>query len=196
MTKRMNSVVLHLIFSDVFVVTGFGLIEPVMAIYLNDNLVGGSILTAGIASTIFLVSKSLVQLPFSRHVDTHGDQDDLRWLVRATFLFCLVPIAYVFATHIYHIFLAQLIYGVAAGIAYSAWLGLWSTHLDRRHESFEWSTYSTLVSIGTGLSAIIGAALAEYVGFRVTFISVGVLSLLGCFSLIHLKRHYPHRGSH
>lgn len=189
--RKVNRTIFYLMISDIFVVTGFGLIEPILAIFIKDNLIGGTIFTAGIASTIYLISKSLTQLPFSLHVDNHGDRDDLRWLLRGTLLISIVPFIYIFAEDICHIYFAQLIYGIGSGLAFSTWLGLWSTHLDKNRESFEWSLYSTLVGMGTAFSAAVGAAMAEFLGFVPVFIFVGIMSIIGCLVLYKLRKNLP-----
>lgn len=171
-------------FSDISVVTGFGLIAPILAIFIKDNLVGGTIFAAGLASTIFFITKSIIQLPFSRYVDKHDD--NVKWLLLGTFLIGLVPFLYIFANSVIHIYIAQILYGIGSGLAYPTWLDLWSLNLDKDHESFEWSVYSTLVSLGAAITATIGAAISEFFGFTVTFVFVGILSLLGCFILIGL----------
>jgi DHA1 family quinolone resistance protein-like MFS transporter len=61
----MNKTLKLLIISDVFVFSGFGLIAPILAIFIKDNLIGGTIFAAGIASAIFLVTHSLLQIFFS-----------------------------------------------------------------------------------------------------------------------------------
>lgn len=184
---KINKTIKILILSDIFVVTGFGLIDPIMAVFINDNIIGGSIFTAGLASTIFMLTKSCVQLPFAKLVDQNNDQKDLKWLIVSTFLIAVIPFIYIFASHIYHIYLAQILYGIASGLAFPTWLGLFSTHLDKNRESFEWSLYSTLVTLGTSLSATIGAGLASFYSFKITFIFVGILSLIGAFCLFALR---------
>lgn len=181
----MNRTIKLLMFSDIFVITGFGLIEPILAIFIKDDLAGGTIFTVGLASTLFLITKSIVQLPFSRYVDNHDDK--VKWLIIGTFLIAIVPFIYIFSSHINLIYIAQIIHGIGSGLAYPTWLGLWSTHLDRKHESFEWSLYSTLTGLGTAVTASIGAAIAEFVGFAYTFALVGLMSLTGCFILIGLE---------
>ncbi|MDP3918388.1 MAG: MFS transporter [Nanoarchaeota archaeon] len=184
----MNRVIKFLMISDILMLTSFGLIDPILAIFFKDDLVGGTILMAGLASTIFLLVKSFVQLPFSKYVDSHNYRTRLRWLIFGTFLISMVPFIYIFAKHIYVIFFAQVIYGIGSGLAFPTWLGLWSTHLDKKKESFEWSLYSTLTGIGTAATAIIGAALAQFIGFSFTFLFVGLLSLIGCLMLFELDR--------
>ena len=181
----MNRTIKLLMLSDIFVLTGFGLISPILAIFIKENLVGGSIFAAGLASTLFLVTKSLIQLPFSKYVDSHDDK--VKWLIVGSLFVASVPFIYIFTTHIYYLYLAQLIYGIGGGLAYPTWIGLYSTHLDRNHESFEWTVYSTSVGLGVAASAAIGAAIANFAGFRFTFLLVGMMSLVGCFILFWLE---------
>jgi len=182
----MNRTIKLLIISDIFVLTGLGLISPILAIFIKENLIGGSIFAAGLASTLFLVTKSVLQLPFSRYVDSHDEK--VKWLIVGTFLIAVVPFLYIYATDVKFIYLAEFIHGIGSGLAYPTWIGLWSMNLDKKHESFEWSVYSTFVGIGVAASAAIGAAIAYFVGFAFTFIFVGIMALIGCFVLFWLQR--------
>ena len=181
----MNRTIKLLMFSDIFVITGFGLMAPILAIFIKENLIGGTIFAAGLSSALYLIIKSMVQLPFSRYVDNHDDK--VKWLILGTILISSVPFIYIFANHIYFIYFAQIIYGIGSGLAYPIWLGLWSTHLDKKHESFEWSLYSTFTGAGTALAAVVGAVIAQFMGFTFTFIFVGIMSFTGAMILIGLN---------
>jgi len=185
---KINRTIQLLMVSDIFVLTGFGLIDPILAIYIKDGLTGGTVFSAAFASTLFLLVKSLVQLPFSRNVDKMTDVARGRWLLLGTLLIATVPFIYIFSSSIEFIYLAQVLHGAGSGLAYSAWLGIWSTHLDKGRESYEWSLYSTLVGIGTAVSAFVGGFVAQYIGFRLTFALVGVFALAGCGFLFVLLR--------
>ncbi|PIR68474.1 hypothetical protein COU49_00855 [Candidatus Nomurabacteria bacterium CG10_big_fil_rev_8_21_14_0_10_35_16] len=187
---KINNTIKLLILSDIFTVTGFGLIDPILAIFIKDNLIGGTLFTAGIASSLFLITKSIIQLSFSKHVDTHDDSDDLKWLIIGSIVITFVPFIYIFAKNISAIFVAQIIHGIGSGLVYSTWVGLWSTHMDKNKESFEWGLYSTSVSIGAAISSTLGAGLAQLFGFRITFIITGILSLIGSLILLKLRQHY------
>ncbi len=181
----MNRTMKLLMLSDIFVLTGFGLIQPILAIFINEGVAGGTVLTAGLASTIFLLTKSLVQLPFGKYIDDHSKKT--RWLILGTLLMASVPILYVTADSIYKVYLAELIYGLGSGLAYPTWLGLWSSNLDQGSESFQWSVYSTSTGIGTAATGTIGAATASIAGFTITFVLAGLLCLLGCITLLVLE---------
>jgi len=172
--------------SDIFVLTGLGLIQPILAIFIKENLAGGTIFAAGLASALFLLTKSIFQLPFSRYVDSHDEK--VRWLIIGTFLISAAPFIYIFAKDVRMIYIAEFIHGIGSGLAYPTWMGLWSTNLDKNHESFEWALYSTVVGLGVAATAAIGAAIANFVGFKLTFVIVGLMSLVGCFILFWLER--------
>ncbi len=182
----MNRTMRLLMLSDIFVLTGFGLIQPILAIFINGGVTGGTVLTAGLASTIFLVIKSLVQLPFGRYIDSHTSKT--RWLMIGTMLMAGVPVLYISADSIYHIYLAEAIYGLGSGLAYPTWLGLWSTNMDKGRESFQWSVYSTSTGLGTAATGTLGAAIASVMGFKATFVFAGLMCLLGCATLLVLEK--------
>lgn len=180
----MNRTLKFLMISDIFYGTGFGLVAPIVAIFIKDDLRGGTIFAAGIATTIFILIKSVVQLPFSRYVDRHDRK--LRWLKVGYAFILFNPLIYIFADHMNYIYVAEAIHGIGSGLAFPAWLGLWSTHLDRGHESFEWSLYSTVVGLGSAVTAAAGAAIAEFIGFNFTFVIVEVMVILGFIILFFL----------
>ncbi|MCG2694258.1 MFS transporter [Candidatus Parcubacteria bacterium] len=182
----MNRTLKYLMITDIFYFTGFGLIAPIVAIFIKEDLTGGTIFAAGIATTLFILVKSVVQLPFSKYVDKHDNK--LLWLKIGYGLIIFNPFIYLLADHINYIYLAEVIHGIGSGIAFPAWLGLWSTHLDKGHESFEWSLYSTVVGLGAAATAGIGAAMAQYLGFTVTFLFVGIMAICSFITLFFLEK--------
>ena len=184
----MNRTIRLLMFSDLLIMTSFGLVDPILAIFFKDNIAGGSILAAGLAGSLFLLIKSVVQLPFSKFIDTQLYPARLRWLILGSLLVSVVPFVYLFATSMTIVFSAQILHGIGSGLAYPAWLGLWSTHLDKGRESYEWSLYSTTIGLGTAVAAAVGAALTQMIGFNLTFALVGLISLFGSLMLFTLKQ--------
>ncbi len=182
----MNKTIKLLMLSDIFLVTGFGLTGPILAIFIKENIVGGTIFTVSLAMTIFMITKCIVQLPFSKYVDKHDHK--VLWLIVGTFLVAVVPFIYMFAKNMQMVFLAQIIHGIGSGLAYPTWLGLWSTHLDKKHESFEWSLYSTLATLGSAITALIGGWTSQLMGFKFTFFFVFLMSLVGAVILFGLER--------
>jgi len=182
----MNKKIWLLILSDVLILSSFGLIAPIFAIFIDNSLVGGTLVTAGLATTIFLGVKAIIQLPLSKFEDRNKHKTQL--LVFGTFLIISVPFIYLFAKTVYVIFIAQAIYGMGTAMAYPAWFSLFTTYMDRRHAGFEYTLWSTGVGVGTALAAFLGAKIAESLGFKFLFLIVGFVAFLGFILLIILNR--------
>ncbi len=183
----MNIKLKLLILSDVLMISSFGLIAPIFAIFIQDNIVGGSLVNAGIAISIFWIVRSVAQLPLSRYlIDKNKHQTHL--LLFGTFLIILVPFIYLGAGHISTIFVAQTIYGLGTALAYPAWFSLFITYMDKRHKGFEYSIWNTGMGLGVALSAFLGANIAESLGFKVLFFVIGGIALIGFGILIVLDR--------
>jgi len=110
----MNKTLKLLMISDIFIFTGFGLISPILAIFIKDDLVGGTIAAAGIASAIFLVTHALLQIIFAY---VFNPKDRFWMLILGTLHIVTVPFGYIFLTQVCHIYIVQFIYGVGASFA-------------------------------------------------------------------------------
>lgn len=181
----MNRTLKLLMLSDVFVFSGFGLILPILAIFIKDDLVGGTILSAGIASAIFLITHSILQIIFAKKFNP---KDRLWMVLLGTALIATVPFGYIFSSHIYHIYLVQFIYGVGAGFAYPSWYSLFSSYLEKGKRGLQWSIYNSAVGICSAITATAGALLAEITSFKLVFAITGFFAIVGLLVLFGLEK--------
>ncbi|MBI5871987.1 MFS transporter [archaeon] len=181
----MNKIIKFLILADILLFTGFGLISPIMAIFIKENLAGGTVFAAGLASTIYFIVKSAVELPFSKYVDVYHKR--IRFCLLGTLIMAVVPLFYILASDVWHIYIIQALYGIGSGIAYPTWMSLFSTNLDKGKEAFEWSVYSVLVGLGIGIAAAVGGGLAEMFGFNTTFLLVSLFTFVSGGGLLWLE---------
>ncbi len=188
MEWKINRVIICLILSDVFVLSAFGLIAPIFAIFISEGISGGSIVAAGLASSIFWIVKSATQIPFSMYIDKKKHK--LLFLIVGTLFIVTVPIIYAFAPNVRVIYLAQALYALGAALAYPAWFSLFTTHLNSKHRGFEYSLWSTGIGVGSALTAYFGAKLAEIIGFRNLFFIVSAVSLVGMTFLFYISKKY------
>jgi len=181
----MNKTLRLLTLSDISIYAGFGLISPILAIFIKDNLIGGTLFAAGLASTIYLIVHAVLQIIFAEVFSSK----DRRWmLILGTVFIAIVPFGYIFSTTMWHIFIVQFIYGVGAGFAYPSWYSLFSSNIEKKQSGFQWSIYNSSVSIGTGITAAVGAWLAELVGFRWVFAITGAVAVVGLLILFKLDK--------
>ncbi len=182
----MNRKIILLVLSDILILSSFGLIAPIFAIFII-GIEGGNLITAGIATGIFLIVRSTAQFPLSRFlIDKHRHKS--RLLLVGTALIVLVPFIYILAEDVYILFIAQAIYGLGTAFAYPSWFSLFTMYMDKRHRGLEYSFWSAGVGGGGALAAFFGATIAENFGFIQLFFVVGSIALLGFFILIFLDR--------
>ncbi len=181
----MNKTLKLLTLSDIFIFSGFGLIGPIFAIFIKDNLVGGTIAAAGLSSTIFLITYSVLQIIFAK---VFNPKDRFWMLITGTIMVVMTPFFFIFSTNIWHIYLAQFIHGVGAGFSYPSWSSLFTSNLEKGRRGLQWSMYSSSVGIGTAITAYVGALLAQSIGFKLVFTIAGIGTLVGLFILLGLNK--------
>ncbi len=72
-----NKIVKILVLSDFIIISGFGFIAPIFALFLTDKIQGGTIETVGFASAIYWLAAVLTRLPIARYIDkTKTEKDD------------------------------------------------------------------------------------------------------------------------
>lgn len=67
---RPNKIIKHLILADLAFWTGWGLINPIFAIFIEKRIVGATPLVVGLASAAFWFSRSLFRVPIGLLVDS------------------------------------------------------------------------------------------------------------------------------
>lgn len=182
-----NKVIRVLVLGDVMFFSAFGLIGPIFAIFVTNQIAGATVATAGFAATINLLTRALLQMPVARYIDRHkGEKDDFLFMVLGSTLISIVPFIYLFIETSLHLYFAQVILGIGGALANPGWYAIFTRHIDKEKEGTEW----TLENIGVGLAAAgaaaIGGILAERFGFHNLFLIVGVLSLVGLIIQISL----------
>lgn len=181
----MNRILKLLILSDVFVFGGMGFISPILAIFIKEDLIGGTIAAAGIASAIYLITHSILQIVFAR---IFNPKDRFWMLCFGTFLIVLVPFGYIFCNNIWQLYIIQFIHGVGGGFAFPSWYSLFASNLEKGQRGYQSSIHSASMSIGMALTAYLGAVLAQTFNFKIVFLITGLISLIGLLILFGLER--------
>lgn len=177
--KGVNQFIWILILSTLLITFGFGLITPIFAVFLTRQITGGTLAVVGIAEMIYLATKSIFQIPISLLIDkTPGEKIDFYCMFLGGILITAVPFLYLFANFPWQVFLLQFIYGLGAAFDWPAWMGLFTRHIDKNKESFEWSLQTTLGELGMAGAAVVGGLLADRLGFKPVFLLVGTFSAL------------------
>ena len=177
---KVNKVIEFLTLSDILMMSGWGLITPIIAVFFTEQVRGGSVALAGLASTVYFLTKSFMQIPVARFIDLRrGEWDDYWIMITGSLIISLSAFLYIFVRLPWHVVLVQMVYGLGGSLSYPSWLAIFTRHVDRKQEGFEWSLYYTTTDLGAALTAGLGGLLAANFGYQLVFIIVGVASLWG-----------------
>jgi len=183
---RHNRIIRTLIASDIIILSSFALINPIFAVFVTGQVSGGNLAAVGFATTIFLLIKSVLQIPIAGAVDkTLGETDDFVAVFLGSLMVSAVPFAYIFITSVGQLYLVEVFHGLGAALVYPAWNAIFTRHVDSDKVGVEWGTYSTLVGLGSATSAALGGMMAQSLGFPIVFSVVGILSILGSGLLLY-----------
>jgi MFS family permease len=69
------------------------------------------------------------------------------------------------------------------------WLAIFTRHIDKEKEGYEWGIYQTAAGLSSAACASLGGFLAAEYGFNALFITVSVLSFAGAVFLSGIYRH-------
>ena len=196
-TKSISRVIKTLVISDFFLNCGWGLLGPLFGIFILEKIAGGdtmeAVKVAGFASLIYWVVKSFLQIPIGHYLDkNHGETDDFLFMVIGTLLAGIVPFGYLFASSALEIYLWQVIYAIAMSMVIPPWMAVFTRHIDKGKEAFEWGLESTSIGLGAGIAGAVGGILASFFGFNIIFILVGVFTIFsGLLMTLIRNKIYP-----
>lgn len=181
---KVNSLIKYLTLVHILLVSGWSFIAPIFAIFISQQIEGGTLELIGFATATNFLTRSIIQLPIARFVDgKKGEMDDFAVMAVGSILISLAPFLHVWATKPFHLLLFQGILGLGWAMALPGWQAIFTRHIDRYREAEEWAISNTLVGFSIALAAVLGAFLADSLGFDNLFLIVGTVTVIGCFFL-------------
>lgn len=182
---KAGRVVKYLVLSDLFLLFGWGIIDPVFPVFIIQRIAGATLFTLGAVAAVYWILKSLLQIPIANYLDrTPGEKDDFMALVGGLLLAGFSAIAFVAVRNVWQLYLVQALHAVGFAFYIPSWSAIFSRHLDKDRVSFDWSLDSTVAGISAGISGLIAGGIAAVWGFNAVFIAGGVFSLFAAFVLM------------
>ena len=188
---RMNKVIRVLIMSDFFIWSGFGFLAPVFAVFITNQIHGGTLEVIGFASSIYMICKSIFQIPIARFMDMRkGEQDDFWMMMVGSAVMSVIPFLYLLVAYPWQLYAIEGVYGIGAAFAYTSWEAIFTRHVDKEDVALEWSMYNTLTDVGGAAASGIGGVIAQVFGFPFLFVLTGCVMWLGVLLLFTLFRKF------
>ena len=168
-----------------------GLFGPLLAVFITENIVGASLTTVGFAIAIYSIVKSIIQLPLAKRIDSKiGEKDDFHIMLIGAIIGIIYTFGYLFIKTPLHFYILAAFGGVGGACLMAAYYGIFSHHVDKKSQGFEWSLFSVGgLTISTALGAAIGGVYTDMFGFNTTFITAGILNVIATIILLSL---YPY----
>lgn len=186
----LNKVIRTLIISDFLLQSGWGLIGPIFAVFITQQVKGGSLEAVGFAAAAYWITKSFAQPFIARFLDIKkGEKDDFKALIVGMYIANLIPLGYLFSTNILQIFLLEFIRGLAMACVIPTWAGIFTRHINKGWEAFSWSIESTSLGFAFGFAAAFGGVMVTIMGFKIVFVLVSLLGLLSTSTLFLIRNH-------
>ena len=171
------------------------MITPIFAVFITEQIEGGDVKVVGFAAAVYWILKSILQIPIGKFLDKkRGEKDDLYFLILGYIVVAIVPFGYIFSFLPWHIYVLEAVYAIGMAMAIPSWCAMFTRHIDKGKEAFEWSLESTAFSFGTGVTGALGGILVSKLGFDAVFIMVGFIALLGALLPLFIYKDIKPKG--
>ena len=191
--KKVNKIIKVLIVSDFFLQAAWGFLLPVFAIFILEDIAVKDIAhaaeIAGFAAFVYWVTKSILQIPISSYLDDrHGEKDDYWFMVFGLFIASIAPFGFLFSFLPWHIYMLQVLHAIGMALFVPSWNAIFTRHIDKGKEAFEWGMDSTFLGVGTGITGALGGMMVVLFGFKMIFVFAGLLNLVAAFLLLTIHK--------
>lgn len=185
---KVNWVIKTLILADLIILSASQLFGPIFAIFIENKITGDIIEIVGVAAAIYLFSRSIVEIPVGIFVDrTSSEKDDLITTVVGIVVMSCVYFLYTFVDSVWQLYSLQALLGIGTALAWPGWYSIFTRHIDKTKEAFEWSLYDVVVGIGMATTAVVGSVIVKSFGFDWVFYLASAFTLIGALALLTLK---------
>lgn len=186
---RINKVIQLLTLSYSVVLAGWGLITPIIAVYVVENIPNAGLEAVGIGTTLYLLTRSVMQLPIAYGLDRRkGEKDDFFALFVGLVLVGTAAFSYSAISVVWQLYVVQILYGIGDALIYPSWGSLFTRHLDKDKIATENSLFQAAADLSSALSASLGALLILKFGYQPVFLIVGGATWLGALLLIPMYK--------
>ena len=166
-----------------FFTFALGMFGPIYAIYVQN--IGGDILDAGFAWAIFMIISGIGILAMGKLQDRI--EHDKPAIIIGYSLEALGFLGYFFVSNVTQLLFIQVLLGIGTVIKTPAYDSFYTKYLEKGKFASQWAAWEAAWYIVTGVAALVGAILAKIFSFKVLFLVMFSLSLIGLTLSTRLK---------
>jgi len=168
--------------TDLILASAFGMILPILPIFLIEKIDDATILTIALAYSIFFVSKAFFSWIFGLFL-THGDyfKRIRSGLFFGSLLITVTPIIYLYATSMTHIFLGQIVLGLGFALLKTSWMHLTHQTVEEFFHETILHAHGFILTFCLAIAAAVGGFIAYNFGFTILLHSMTALGFIATF---------------
>jgi len=167
--------------ADIFIATIF-------ALYLTQNITGGTATQVGIIYAIYRISRAFFALPFGRFFDKNKGYLDEMWaLVLSGLIVGSTYVALFFATQLWQVYLAMIIIGIGHALNIGSWTVLFYSSMTKNQRGEVVGVYQTIMQVVYALSAALAGFAGDVYGFEWIILTAGIATILSGMAPITIR---------
>ena len=177
MTSRIDKKIFGTLFFSIFAaVTGVGIVVPLLPVYAHDLGAGG--LAIGFIFGSFALSRTFFLPYFGRLSDRKGRK---RLIVIGLFSYACLSLAFMLAQNVTALVAIRFFQGIASSMMMPAIQAYVGDITPQGREGFTMGFFNMSIFFGLSLGPVLGGSIKDYWGLDASFLSMGILSLVGFF---------------
>jgi multidrug resistance protein len=177
MTSSLDKKIFGTLFFSIFAaVTGVGIVVPLLPVYAHELGAGG--LAIGFIFGSFALSRTLFLPYFGRLSDRKGRK---RLIVIGLFSYACLSLAFMLAQNVAALVIIRFFQGIASSMMMPAIQAYVGDITPQGREGFTMGFFNMSIFFGLSLGPILGGSIKDLWGLDASFLSMGILSLVGFF---------------
>lgn len=173
-----------LLVTNALILIAGAMLGPIYALFVED--MGGDLMDASIAGTIFALVAGITTLLSGRYSDQIKESKEI--VVLGYALIGIGFAAYIFVNNMYALFLVQALIGFGEALYSPAFDALYTRHVSKKNMGVLSGAWEAMNYFVQALGAIIGGLLVSYFGFDILFVVMSVLCLLSALYIACIKK--------
>jgi MFS family permease len=181
---RFNKVVRAYIISESLVWAAWNFVIPILAVFVVNNVKGGSIQTAASAYSIYLLVRVIFELICGRILLRTSDRKKYSIATLGVLILSFAYLFFSISTSVSTLIIGYAIAGIGLGLSAPAKNALFSIHIEKNKEATDWSISDAVTFGCMALAATLGGFFETIYGFKTLFIIAAVINLFGALPFI------------
>lgn len=174
--------------TNIFVLIAAAMLAPIYAVYVDG--IGGDLLDAGVAMSLFAVAAGITSLLAGRIADRVKHK---HVLVGVGYLLTGVGfMAHSFVGNIWQLFAVQVFIGLVQASYEPVFDGLYTKFIGNvKRASSRWSLWEAGNYFSVAIGSVVGAAVVAYTNFQTMFVLMAVICFASGLYLLTVGKKWP-----